>query len=158
MLLTRYGVPDSAAGKRAGVYADADLQKLYDTLLAHSKTSLTEAYTVGVAVETRDIADVKDAMSTATQADIDWVHGNLLNGSKMHRQAFTDATNGVVTTHVEAGTRGGVNRTDRGRHERCRYGHRGRGRQRQQRRLRDERHQARGGDGDGTGDGICVTE
>ncbi|MGV8849198.1 MAG: DUF2202 domain-containing protein [Propionibacteriaceae bacterium] len=111
VLLTRYGIPDPAAGKTAGVYANAEIQKLYDTLLAQSKTSLAEAYKVGVAVETRDIADVKDSMATATQADIDRVYGNLLNGSQMHLQSFTDATNGLVSTHVADGTRAGMNRT-----------------------------------------------
>lgn len=114
VLLTRYGVADPSTGKAPGSYANAEIQKLYDTLLAQSKTSLAEAYKVGIAVENRDIADVKDAMNTATQADIDRVYGNLLNGSEMHLQAFTDAANGVVTTHVEDGARGGMNRTTTG--------------------------------------------
>jgi len=114
VLLTRYGIADPAAGKAAGVYANTDIQKLYDLLLAQSKTSLSEAYKVGVAVENRDIADVKDAMNTATQADIDRVCANLLNGSEMHLQAFTDATNGLVSTHVLDGTRAGMNRASAG--------------------------------------------
>ncbi len=112
VLLTRYGIDDPAAGKTAGVYANADLQKLYDSLLAQSKISLTEAYKVGVAVETRDIADLKGAMNTATQADIDRVYANLLSGSTMHLQSFTDATNGLVSTHVADGTQGNMNRTN----------------------------------------------
>jgi hypothetical protein len=112
VLLTRYGLPDPSAGKAAGVYANADIQKLYNSLLAQSKISLTEAYKVGVAVENRDIADVKDAMNTATQADIDRVYGNLLNGSEQHLQAFTDATNGILTTHVADGTQGNMNRAN----------------------------------------------
>ena|SRR5664280_2202478 len=106
-LLVRYGLADPAAGKSAGVYADADIQKLYDSLLAQSKSSLTEAYKVGIAVEKRDIADVTDAMKAATQTDIDRVYSNLLNGSDMHLRAFTDASNGIVTTHTETGTQQG---------------------------------------------------
>lgn len=102
-LLVRYGVADPASGKSAGVYANADIQKLYDSLLAQSKSSLTEAYKVGIAVEKRDIADVTDAMKTATQADIDRVYANLLNGSDMHLRAFTDASNGIITTHTGTG-------------------------------------------------------
>ena len=113
VLLTRYGVTDPATGKTAGVYANADIQKLYDSLLAQAKVSLTEAYKVGVTVETRDIADLKDAISTATQADIDRVYANLLSGSEMHLQAFTDATNGLVSTHVGDGT-GAMNRVNAG--------------------------------------------
>jgi len=106
-LLVRYGVADPASGKSAGVYANADIQKLYDSLLAQSKTSLTEAYKVGIAVEKRDIADVTDAMKTATQADIDRVYANLLNGSDMHLRAFTDASNGITTTHTGTGMQQG---------------------------------------------------
>lgn len=154
VLLTRYGVTDPATGKAVGVYANADIQKLYDSLLAQSKVSLTEAYKVGVAVETRDIADVKDAINTATQADIDRVYTNLLNGSEMHLKAFTDATNGLVSTHVADGTQGNVNRTNSpratsgttpgvgtgvGNGTRGGYG-------------------ANGTQGNGPGTGICITE
>jgi hypothetical protein len=159
VLLTRYGVPDPAAGKTAGVYADPDIQKLYDSLLAQSKISLTEAYKVGIAVETRDIADLKDSMVTATQADIDRVYGNLLNGSEMHLQSFTDASNGLVSTHVADGTRAGMNRpttagatngagmgtgTAVGNGNRGGYGMNG--------------TQGNGMGGNGLGDGTCVTE
>jgi hypothetical protein len=149
VLLTRYGVTDPSAGKAAGVYANADIQKLYDSLLAQAKVSLTEAYKVGVAVENRDIADVKDAMSTATQSDIDRVYGNLLSGSQMHLQAFTDATNGLVSTHVADGTRAGMNRTTAGSATNgagvgtgTGYGNRG----------------GYGMNGVGAGTGICVTQ
>jgi hypothetical protein len=156
VLLVRYGVPDPSTGKAAGVYANADIQKLYDTLLAQSKVSLTEAYKVGVAVETRDIADVKDSMATATQADIDRVYGNLLNGSQMHLQAFTDATNGLVSTHVEDGTRGGMNRTTTGGSANATgmgtgVGNTNRGGNAM------NRTQGTGAYGNGLGDGTCVT-
>ena len=62
VLLTRYGVADPSAGKAAGVYSDPELQKLYDTLWAKAKTSINDAYAVGVAVEKADIADLKKAM------------------------------------------------------------------------------------------------
>ena len=113
-LLVRYGLADPAAGKAAGVYADPDIQKLYDSLLAQSKSSLTEAYKVGIAVEKRDIADVTDAMKTATQTDIDRVYSNLLNGSDMHLRAFTDASNGIVITHTGTQQTNGAARTTNG--------------------------------------------
>lgn len=147
VLLARYGVADPSAGKAAGVYANADIQKLYDSLLAEAKVSLTEAYKVGVAVENRDIADVEGAMSTATQADIDRVYGNLLNGSRMHLQAFTDAANGLVSVHVADGARGAVNRGNAGTATNGGGGGAGTG------------YGSRGGYGmNGAGTGICVTE
>ena len=39
VLLTRYGIADPAAGKAAGVYANADIQKLYDTLTPPTASS-----------------------------------------------------------------------------------------------------------------------
>ena len=153
VLLTRYGMNDPATGKAAGVYANADIQKLYDSLLAQSKVSLTEAYKVGVAVETRDIADVKDAINTATQADIDRVYTNLLSGSQMHLQAFTDATNGLVSTHVADGTQPNVNRANSARVTAgtagvgtgVGYGTRG-------------GYGVNGTQGNGAGTGICITQ
>lgn len=103
LLLTRYGLDDPAAGKTAGVYSEPELQALYDSLLAQSKVSIDEAYKVGIAVETKDIADLKEAIDDATQADIDRVYANLLNGSESHLQAFTDAAAGIVHD-VAAGT------------------------------------------------------
>ncbi|HBX79663.1 MAG: DUF2202 domain-containing protein [Propionibacteriaceae bacterium] len=104
VLLERYGLADPASGQPAGQYANPALQSLYDTLLAQSKISLAEAYKVGIAVETRDIADVKKGASDATQADVDRVFTMLLNGSEKHLSAFTDAANGV--THTETDMRG----------------------------------------------------
>ena len=50
-LLTRYGVADPSAGRVAGSYADAELQKLYDDWLARGKASLQAAYQVGIELE-----------------------------------------------------------------------------------------------------------
>lgn len=104
VLLARYGLADPASGKAAGQYANPAIQTLYDTLLAQSKISLAEAYQVGIAVETRDIEDVKKGASDATQADVDRVFTMLLRGSEKHLSAFTDAANGV--THTETDMRG----------------------------------------------------
>ena len=71
---------------------------------AFNHPTLAEAYKVGIAVETRDIADVKKGASDATQADVDRVFTMLLNGSEKHLSAFTDAANGV--THTETDMRG----------------------------------------------------
>jgi len=106
-----------------------------------------------VAVETRDIADVKDAINTATQADIDRVYTNLLSGSQMHLQAFTDATNGLVSTHVADGTQPNVNRANSARVTAgtagvgtgVGYGTRG-------------GYGVNGTQGNGAGTGICITQ
>lgn len=94
VLLQRYGLTDPAAGKPAGTYASAELQKLYDGWLAQGNKSLAEAYKVGVALEKRDIADLKELVDRTKAADIKQVYTNLKNASERHLWAFTGATQG----------------------------------------------------------------
>lgn len=93
-LLQRYGVADPAAGKSAGSYANADLQKLYDGWKAQGSVSLAEAYKAAIALETRDIADLKKAVNNTTAADMKAVYTHLLRGSENHLRAFTAAAEG----------------------------------------------------------------
>jgi hypothetical protein len=88
-LLKRYGVADPVAGKPAGTYADAGLQKLYDELVAQGAKSRADALAVGVAIERRDIADLQERLTQTTKKDLRFVFGNLLKGSQNHLRAFT---------------------------------------------------------------------
>lgn len=105
MLLQRYGVADPSAGKKAGSYADAELQKLYDGWLAQGSKSLAEAYKVGVALEQRDIGDLKELVARTKAADIKQVYTNLLKASENHLRAYTAATEGK-TVGMQQGRRG----------------------------------------------------
>ena len=96
VLLARYGVADPSAGKSAGTYADAELQTLYNRLLAQGKTSYEEALKAGVAVEQADIADLNDAIARTDEADADQVFSRLLAGSQNHLAAFS-RTPGTTT-------------------------------------------------------------
>ena len=93
-LLTRYGLSDPSAGKAAGTYAYPALTELYTTLTTQAKTSLTEAYKVGVAIEEVDIADLNKALATDLPADVKAVFGNLKAGSQNHLAAFTALRDG----------------------------------------------------------------
>jgi hypothetical protein len=95
-LLDRYDVADPAAGKKAGSYADPAIQKLYDGWLADASTSLDAAYDVGVALEQRDIADLKDTLAKDLPADVTRVFTGLLNASEHHLAAFQAAADGQV--------------------------------------------------------------
>lgn len=106
LLLTRYGLVDPSAGKAAGDYAFDELDRLYADLLAQGKVSLAQAYDVGVAVETEDIADLKAAIAETTQADATRVFTNLMNGSQNHLAAFTAAKAGKVIGAGHGGRRG----------------------------------------------------
>lgn len=94
ILLARYGLSDPSAGKAAGSYADPALTDLYGSLIAQAKTSLTEAYKVGVAVEQVDIADLNKALAATLPADVKAAFGNLKAGSDNHLAAFTALRDG----------------------------------------------------------------
>ena len=66
-LLDRYRVPDPAKSTAQGIFANPDLQKLYDNLIRQASVSLVEALKVGVFIEETDIDDLTVAIdSTCT--------------------------------------------------------------------------------------------
>jgi hypothetical protein len=87
-LIDRYGLADPDAGAAVGEFANADLQELYDELVARGSGSLTEALSVGVLIEELDITDLQQRIADVTHADVTRVYENLLNGSENHLRAF----------------------------------------------------------------------
>ena len=87
-LLNRYGLADPAA-TTPGVFNNADLQALYDDLIAQGNQSLTEALRAGVLIEETDIADLQDGLALTTHADLRAVYANLLRASQNHLRAFS---------------------------------------------------------------------
>jgi len=87
-LLETYGLPDPAAGKAAGEFADPTLQALYDDLIARAQTSLDEALRVAALVEETDILDLQARLAQTTQPDITRTYQNLLRASGSHLRAF----------------------------------------------------------------------
>ena len=89
LLLDRYGLTDPALAP--GQFTDADLQALYDGLVAQGSTSLADALKVGAAIEEIDILDLQTRLTQTDNADIQWVYNNLMSGSSNHIKAFTGA-------------------------------------------------------------------
>ena len=87
-LLNTYKLPDPTVGKMVGEFANAELQALYDALIARGKQSALEALKVGGVIEETDIEDIVAAMETSRLSNIDSVYQNLLNGSYNHLRAF----------------------------------------------------------------------
>jgi len=87
-LLNTYSLPDPAAGNLVGEFFNAELQALYDALIARGKQSALEALQVGGVIEETDIEDLSAAMATSRLSNIDKVYQNLLNGSYNHLRAF----------------------------------------------------------------------
>lgn len=88
-LLDRFGIEDPVAGATPGVFADAELQALYNQLVAQGQTSLEEALRVGIAIEELDIIDLQERLARTDQDEIERVYSSLLNGSYSHLNAFT---------------------------------------------------------------------
>ena len=88
-LLTAYGVDAPAAALPAGEFLNADLQALYDTLLAQGSATRADALAVGALVEETDIADLDEHLATVEHAAISRVYTSLRRGSTHHLQAYT---------------------------------------------------------------------
>jgi len=111
IMLTRYGQPDPSTGLAAGSYANPALTDLYAKLMTQAKTSLTEAYKVGVAIEETDIADLKTALGQNAPSDVKAVYTNLQNGSNAHLAAFTALRDGKTIGMGAGYGRGPANAT-----------------------------------------------
>jgi hypothetical protein len=87
-LLNTYGLTDPRSAE-VGVFANPDLQALYDQLIALGMTSQTEAYKVGVLIEETDITDLTTAINSTSDASIVSTLEKLRSASESHLAAFT---------------------------------------------------------------------
>ena len=95
-VLTQYGIDDPSAGAAVGSFSDATLQELYDQWYAQGMQSLQDAYQVGIDLETRDIADLEDAIAQSETDAVRTVLENLQNGSEHHLSAYERAASGQL--------------------------------------------------------------
>ena len=92
LLLDRYGLANPALDP--GQFTDANLQALYNQLIAQGSVSLEEAMKVGVLVEETDIADLQARLAQTDNADIQLVYNNLMNASYNHLASFNGTSGG----------------------------------------------------------------
>ncbi len=97
-LLDSYQLADPAQGLASGEFANADLQALYDELVASGSRSVTAALEVGALIEELDITDLR--LRASDQPDIDSVYSNLERGSNNHLRAFTRQLESRDVTYV----------------------------------------------------------
>ena len=90
VLLDRYALPDPAAGKDLGEFSNTSLQTLYVDLIDQGTTSLLAALRVGFTIEELDIRNLRKALETTDNSDLQRVYGNLLRGSENHLRAFSN--------------------------------------------------------------------
>ena len=92
-LLKKYSIPIPVSSSSTGVFADKNLQNLYNSLVEQGKRSEQDAYNVGVLIEETDINDLKSRMS-GTPPDVYAVYSNILRGSYNHLSAFNRTKSG----------------------------------------------------------------
>lgn len=102
-LLVSYGLADPSAGGSPGSYAFDELTQLYQDLLAKAKGSLLDAYTVGIAVEQKDIADLEAVLADESlPQDVALVMTALKDGSESHLSAFKALSKGEKAAQKKA--------------------------------------------------------
>jgi hypothetical protein len=87
-LLEKYNVSDPVTNEDIGVFANSDLQKLYNDLTERGSTSIEEALRVGALIEDLDINDLNQEITKADNEDIILVYENLTRGSRNHLRSF----------------------------------------------------------------------
>jgi len=85
-LINYFGLSDPAKTE-IGQFSNADIQTLYDQLIAAGNSSV-EALKIGAYIEEYDIADLKELINETENIDIKTVYSHLLRGSENHLRAF----------------------------------------------------------------------
>jgi hypothetical protein len=88
LLMDRYALSDPALDP--GQFTDANLQALYNQLMAQGSLSIADAIKVGATIEEVDIVDLQTRFTQTDNADIQLVYNNLMNASFNHMQAFAN--------------------------------------------------------------------
>lgn len=89
-LLDTYTLQDPVAQSKdqRGVFRDAGIQKLYDSLVASGTLSLEAALRAGALVEEKDIKELQEDVETAPAEDMKATYRFLLRASQNHLRAF----------------------------------------------------------------------
>lgn len=100
-LILAHGLEDPAATTLPGVFVNAELQALYNQLVAMGEPSLVEALKVGCLIEEKDIQDINDKKALVIdEPDIVQVYDHLLCGSRNHLRAFNSTLLAQGVTYV----------------------------------------------------------
>lgn len=89
------GIDVSALSTEVGVFTNAEVQALYDQLLAQGSLSLEAALETGIAIEQTDITDLQNAIDESDVSLLDTVYSNLMRASYNHLDAFESSGNDI---------------------------------------------------------------
>ncbi|MGE0089086.1 MAG: DUF2202 domain-containing protein [Bacteroidales bacterium] len=100
-LLKYYNSSDTIVSE-VGIFYSAEVQSLYNELVAAGSVSIEEALKTGAMIEEMDIKDLRDAIGLTTNINIIMVFENLERGSRNHLRAFHNQLTslGIVYTPV----------------------------------------------------------
>ena len=87
-LLEKYDIADPASTEM-GVFNNANIQTLYNTLSEQGEQSLIDALTVGATIEDVDIRDLNLSIDATDKTDLIGVYEMLKCGSSNHMRGFT---------------------------------------------------------------------
>lgn len=87
-LIEMAGLEDPVGDAGEGVFANQELQTLYNDLVDRGNQSLDEALLVGGAIEEIDILDLQDYLARTENDALSAVYQNLLKGSINHLRSF----------------------------------------------------------------------
>lgn len=88
MIITKYQLVDPMDKNPRGVFANADLQSLYNALVSQGNGSVLAAYQVGAKIEELDIFDLNKSIAVTNNQDIKLVYDFLNKGSRNHLRSF----------------------------------------------------------------------
>ena len=84
----------------SGVFANQDLQKLYDQFVIDGAISASKALQIGATIEDLDIVDLEKYKKETTNSTIIAVYNKLLCGSRNHLRSFVK----TITTNADTYT------------------------------------------------------
>jgi len=97
-LINKYELNDPVGNNQPGIFANTDLQQLYDELISQGEISLEQAFRVGAAIEEIDIIDLR--VSDVDNQDIILVFENLERGSRNHLRAYVSNLENLNVTYL----------------------------------------------------------
>jgi len=101
VIINKYGLTDPVVlSPEVGQFSNADLQSLYDALIAKGDVSLEEALVVGATIEDVDIFDLDNAIDKTNNADLLDAYANLNCGSRNHMRAFNGQLESKGITYI----------------------------------------------------------
>lgn len=87
-IITKYQLVDPMDKNPRGVFANADLQSLYNALVSQGNGSVLAAYQVGAKIEELDIFDLNKSIAITNNQDVKLVYDFLNKGSRNHLRSF----------------------------------------------------------------------